>query len=154
MRLTLRGEYALRALLALGLHPATEIVRIQTIADEQRIPKRFLEQILTDLKEVGVVESRRGVQGGYRLARPASKISLAEVIRHIDGPLAPISCVSERFYEPCTCPDEARCGIRAIMREVRDSVSQVLEGISIEDVCQRARALKQKPDAPAGDYVI
>jgi len=154
MRLTLRGEYALRALLALGLHPPAEIVRIQTIADEQRIPKRFLEQILTDLKDAGVVESRRGAQGGYRLARPPAKISLAEVIRHIDGPLAPISCVSERFYEPCTCPDESRCGIRDIMRQVRDSVSQMLEGISLEDVCQRTRILNRNPDAPSGDYSI
>lgn len=154
MRLTLRGEYALRALLVLGLHPPDEVVRIQLIADQQRIPKRFLEQILNDLKEAGVVESRRGVQGGYRLARAPRQISLAEVIRHIDGPLAPISCVSERFYEPCTCPDEARCGIRDIMRHVRDAFAQLLEGISLEDVCTRTRALQAGGESTPGDYVI
>ncbi len=155
MKLSLRGEYALRAMLALGLHHAEgELVRIRAIADEQRIPKRFLEQILNDLKDAGVVESRRGVQGGYRLGRPPEKISLAEVIRHIDGALAPVSCVSERFYEPCSCPDEARCGIRNVMREVRDGVARMLEGVSLADLVARTRRLQAAP-APGGeDYSI
>ena len=109
MKLSLRGEYALRALLVLGLNYKQSVVRIQTISQQQNIPKRFLEQILNDLKSAGAVESKRGVAGGYRLARPPKEISLATVIRHIEGALAPVSCVSERFYEKCSCPDEARC---------------------------------------------
>lgn len=154
MRLSVRGEYALRAMLALGLREGEPVVRIQAIADEQRIPKRFLEQILNDLKDAGVVTSRRGVQGGYRLARSPGKISLAEIIRHIDGPLAPVSCVSERFYERCTCPDEARCGLRSIMREVRDAVSDMLEGVTLAELCRRTRVLSQVREVPGPDYMI
>lgn len=154
MRLSVRGEYALRAMLALGLHAEKAVVRIQAIADEQRIPKRFLEQILNDLKDAGVVTSRRGVQGGYRLARPAERISLAEIIRHIDGPLAPVSCVSERFYERCSCPDEARCGIRSVMREVRDAVAGLLEQVSLADLCARERRLQGTADGLSPEYMI
>src|SRR5882757_3476991 len=106
MKLSVRGEYALRALLVLGLNYDQSVVRIQTISEQQNIPKRFLEQILNDLKSAGVVQSRRGVAGGYRLAKPPQDITLAAVIRHIEGALAPVSCVSERFYEKCSCPDE------------------------------------------------
>lgn len=154
MRLSVRGEYALRAMLALGLHAEDSVVRIQAIADEQRIPKRFLEQILNDLKDAGVVTSRRGIQGGYRLARPADGITLAEIIRHIDGPLAPVSCVSQKFYEPCTCPDPDRCGIRSVMREVRDAVSDMLEGVTLAELCRRTRALAVAREVPGPDYMI
>src|SRR5581483_9975763 len=125
-----RGEYALRALLVLGLHYGDDkVVQIKTISDEQRIPKKFLEQILNDLKSAGVVTSKRGVAGGYRLARRPEEITLAPVIRHLEGALAPLSCVSERFYERCTCPDESRCAIRSVMREVRDAVVKIMEQV-------------------------
>ena len=145
MKLTLRGEYALRALLVLALHDKS-IVRIQTISQQQNIPKRFLEQILHDLKSAGVVDSKRGVSGGYRLARPPEDISLATVIRHIEGALAPVSCVSERFYEKCSCPDEARCAIRSVMKEVRDALVGIMEKLTVADLRARARSLQ---DAPA-----
>ncbi len=102
MKLSLRGEYALRALLVLGLNYGQEVVRIQAISDEQNIPKRFLEQILNDLKTAGLVRSKRGVSGGYRLARKPEEITLASVVRHVEGALAPVSCVSENFYEKCS----------------------------------------------------
>src|SRR5438477_1914823 len=123
MKLSLRGEYALRALLVLGLNYPKPVTRIQTISEQQNIPKRFLEQILNDLKSAGVVQSKRGIAGGYRLAMAPEKVTLAEVIRHMEGALAPISCVSERFYEKCSCPDEARCGLRSVMKEVRDAIA-------------------------------
>jgi Rrf2 family protein len=97
MKLSVRGEYALRALLVLALSPEQNVVRIQTISEQQNIPKRFLEQILNDLKAAGIVESRRGVAGGYRLARRPEDITLASVVRHIEGALAPVSCVSARW---------------------------------------------------------
>ena len=103
MKLSLRGEYALRSLIVLGLsYGKEEVVRIQSISDQQNIPKRFLEQILNDLRGAGLLESKRGVSGGYRLKVAPDKITLAEVIRLIEGPLAPVSCVSEKFYERCT----------------------------------------------------
>ena len=153
MKLSLRGEYALRALLVLGLNYNQPVVRIQSISQQQNIPKRFLEQILNDLKSAGAVESKRGVAGGYRLARPPKEISLATVIRHLEGALAPVSCVSERFYEKCSCPDEARCAIRSVMKEVRDAVVKVAERVSIADLCQRSRKLLEKPLQPL-DFVI
>jgi len=114
MKLSLRGEYALRALLVLGLNYGQAVVRIRTISLQQNVPKRFLEQILNDLKSAGIVQSRRGAAGGYRLARAPEEITLAEIVRHIEGALAPVSCVSERFYEKCSCPDESRCAIRSV----------------------------------------
>ncbi len=153
MKLSLRGEYALRALLVLGLNHTQPVVRIQTISQQQNIPKRFLEQILNDLKSAGVVESKRGVAGGYRLARPPEDISLATVIRHIEGALAPVSCVSERFYEKCSCPDEARCAIRSVMKQVRDAVVKLVEKLTVADLCERARRLQEIHAGPV-DFMI
>ena len=145
MKLSLRGEYALRALLVLGQLYDKPLVRIQTISDQQNIPKRFLEQILNDLKSAGVVSSRRGVAGGYRLARRPDEITLATVIRHVEGALAPVSCVSERFYEKCSCPDESRCPIRSVMKEIRDAIVRIAEHITVADLCERSRKLHQPP---------
>jgi len=153
MKLSVRGEYALRALLVLGLNYKQPVVRIQTISERQNIPKRFLEQILNDLKSAGVVESKRGVTGGYRLSRPPQEISLAAVIRHIEGALAPVSCVSERFYEKCSCPDETRCSIRSVMKEVREAVVSIMEKRTVADLCERACKL-QDTHANAHDFVI
>ena len=153
MKLSLRGEYALRALVVLGLNHGKSVLRIQAISDQQNIPKRFLEQILNDLKSAGVVDSKRGVAGGYRLSKPPEQISLAVVIRHIEGPLAPVSCVSEKFYSKCTCPDESKCGIRSIMKEVRDAIVTILEGVSVAELCQRVQQLQGVQANPL-DYVI
>jgi Rrf2 family protein len=141
MKLSQRGEYALRALVVLGENYPQDVVRIQAISAKQNIPKRFLEQILNDLKSAGFVESRRGVAGGYRLAVPPDQIKLASVVRHVEGALAPVGCVSEKFYEKCSCPDESRCVIRSVMKEVRDSIVKILENTSVADLCQRAKKL-------------
>lgn len=155
MKLTVRGEYALRALLVLGWDYLEDdsVVRIQAISSQQNIPKRFLEQILNDLKSAGIVESKRGVAGGYRLRKPPQRITLAEIIRHVEGPLAPVSCVSERFYEKCSCPDETRCPIRSVMKEVRDATVKILENVTIADLCERWHKLRQEPGGPF-DFII
>lgn len=155
MKLSVRGEYALRAMqvLARDFQEDDSVVRIQEISEKQNIPKRFLEQILNDLKSAGLVMSKRGVAGGYRLKRKPEQITLAEIIRHIEGPLAPVSCVSEKFYEKCSCPDESRCAIRAVMKEVRDSIVQVMDSTSLADLATRARALEQQPLNPF-DFMI
>ncbi|MEI7729508.1 MAG: Rrf2 family transcriptional regulator [Verrucomicrobiota bacterium] len=153
MKLTLRSEYALRALAVLGMSYEQPVVPIETISSQQHIPKRFLEQILNDLKNAGIVESRRGTNGGYRLAKPPEQISLASVIRHLDGALAPVRCVSENFYQQCSCPDEARCGIRSIMKEVRDAIVKTMDNITVADLCARYRKLQGDLNNPT-DYVI
>jgi Rrf2 family protein len=148
MKLSLRGEYALRALLVLGLNYDQNVVRIQSISDQQNIPKRFLEQILNDLKSAGIVRSKRGVAGGYRLARRPEEITLAAVVRHIEGALAPVSCVSEQFYEKCSCPDESRCALRSVMKEIRDAVVKIAERVTIAELCTRWRKLQLEPLSP------
>ncbi|MDB6017078.1 MAG: transcriptional regulator, BadM/Rrf2 family [Pedosphaera sp.] len=153
MKLSLRGEYALRALIVLGLNYGQAVVRIQTISDQQNVPKRFLEQILNDLKSAGIVESKRGVAGGYRLSKPPEQISLALVIRHIEGPLAPVSCVSEKFYARCSCPDENKCGIRSVMRDVREAIVGILEGVTVAELCARVKQLQGVQSNPL-DYII
>ena len=143
----------MRALIVLGLNPPSNVVRIQAISEQQNIPKRFLEQILNDLRAAGILESRRGISGGYRLRLPPEQITLAEVIRLIDGPLAPVSCVSEKFYERCSCPDENVCGIRSIMKEVRDAIVRILEGVTLAQLCDRVRQLQGRHSNPL-DYII
>jgi Rrf2 family protein len=155
MKLSVRGEYALRALIVLGLDYLDDdsVVRIQEVSRRQNIPKRFLEQILNDLKSAGLVESKRGVAGGYRLKLSPEQITLAEVIRHVEGPLAPVSCVSQRFYERCTCPNEKQCAIRSVMKEVRDAIVKILEDVTVAQLCERAKALQNAQAHPL-DYVI
>jgi Rrf2 family transcriptional regulator, cysteine metabolism repressor len=145
MKLSLRGEYALRAMLVLGLNYEQPVVRIQTISDQQNIPKRFLEQILNDLKSGGFVQSRRGVAGGYRLARRPEQINVASIVRHVEGALAPVSCVSEKFYEKCSCPDESRCAIRSVMKEVREAIVSIAERVTVAELCGRAKKLEEEP---------
>ena len=155
MKLSVRGEYALRALLVLArdYQEDDSVVRIQEVSERQNIPKRFLEQILNDLKSAGIVESKRGVAGGYRLRRPPERVKLAEIIRHIEGPLAPVSCVSEGFYERCSCPNEEKCGIRSVMKEVRDAIASILEQVTVAQLCERVKKLQGSHANPL-DYII
>ena len=153
MKLLQRGEYALRALLVLGMNHGSSVVRIRDIAQQQNIPRRFLEQILNDLKSAGFVLSKRGVAGGYRLQRGPNEISLADIIRHLEGPLAPVGCVSVNYYQRCSCPDEAKCAIRSVMQEVRDAIVGVLEGVSVAHLCDRVRDLQGPVENPL-DYII
>jgi len=153
MKLSVRGEYALRALLVLSMNYGDQVVRIQTISEQQNIPKKFLEQILNDLKSLGAVESKRGIKGGYRLARPPENITLASIVRHVEGAIAPVSCVSDRFYERCTCPDEATCPIRDVMKEAREAVVRIMERTTLADLRDRARRLQKAP-AEVADFVI
>ena len=138
MKLSKKGEYALRSLINLGIavEMKRRLVQVSELAESEQLPVKFLEQILQALKEAGIVESERGKFGGYRLARPASKIPIGEVVRLIDGPLAPIRCVSQTAYEPCTCPDEAHCGLRMLMLDVRNAIADILDRYSLADVVE------------------
>jgi Rrf2 family protein len=91
--------------------------------------------------------------GGYRLAKPPGQISVAAIVRHLEGALAPVSCVSEQFYQKCSCPDESRCAIRSVMKEVREAVVRIVERVTIEELCERSRKLEQEPFKPL-DFVI
>jgi len=134
MRLSKRGEYGLRALQDLAAHYGEGPVPNKELAERNNIPPRFLEQILLTLKHGQIMRSRKGPHGGYYLARPPQQINLAEVVRLLDGPLAPISCVSETAYEPCGCPNMETCGLRRVMKEVRDTVAGIMENTTLADL--------------------
>jgi len=134
MKLSKRGEYGLRALQDLTAHYGEGPVPNRDLAARNNVPPRFLEQILLTLKHGQIVRSQKGPRGGYYLARPPQHINLAEVVRLLDGPLAPISCVSETAYEPCGCPDMEACGLRRVMREVRDVVAGMMERTTLADL--------------------
>ncbi|MEN6561682.1 MAG: Rrf2 family transcriptional regulator [Acidobacteriota bacterium] len=137
MRLSTKGEYASRAMLELARRYAGGPVHSREIAKAQEIPQRFLEQILLLLKRAGYLRSRKGQHGGYVLAKPPAQINVAEVIRVMDGPLAPIDCVSVMAHE--TCPMEATCGLRWLWKEVRDAVAEILEATTFDDLVRRSR---------------
>lgn len=146
MRLSKRGEYGLRAMIMLatpGPDGHARTVQIREISQREQIPAKFLEQILLALKNAGLLHSKMGVGGGYHLAKPASEISLGSIVRVLDGPLAPVKCVSQMAYEPCGCPDEESCGLRLVMGDVRNAISALLDGTSLADVTERVDSVKQ-----------
>jgi Rrf2 family protein len=142
MKITKKSEYALRALIQIALNDGV-IVRAKGIADKENMSVKFLEQVLALLKHRGIVETRRGGGGGYILNRPAEDITLAEIIRLVDGPLAPVSCVSEMAYVPCG-QNEKLCALRSVMGEVRLAITGVLEKITVADLCRRTTELEAK----------
>jgi Rrf2 family protein len=146
MRLSKRGEYGLRAMIELATWesdlPDPRIVQIKELAERQKIPAKFLEQILLSLKNAGLLQSKMGIGGGYHLARPPAEISLGHIVRVLDGPLAPIRCVSQMAYEPCGCPDEQTCGLRMVMSDVRNAISDILDTTTLADVAGRVEAAK------------
>jgi Rrf2 family cysteine metabolism transcriptional repressor len=132
MKLTTRSEYALLALVYLNRHDDKGFVSVETIALAQGIPPKYLEQILLALKRAKYLRSSRGQHGGYRLARPANKITLAEIVRLFDGALAPTESVSQYFYG--STPIEKEKSLIRVFKEVRDFVSNKLEHTTLADV--------------------
>jgi Rrf2 family protein len=148
MRLSKRGEYGLRAMIALA-DPVKKnnfpaMLQIKEISEHEQISPKFLEQILLTLKNAGLLHSKMGVGGGYYLARPASEITLGQIFRILDGPVAPIRCVSQMAYEPCGCPDEQTCGLRLAMSDVRNAIADILDNTSLADVTKRQSAMRKK----------
>ena len=148
MRLSKRGEYGLRAMIRLaepttnGSSPA--MMQIKEISQREQISPKFLEQILLTLKNAGLLHSKMGVGGGYYLARPASEITLGQIFRVLDGPVAPIRCVSQMAYEPCGCPDEQTCGLRLAMGDVRNAIANILDHTTLAGITERQGALRKQ----------
>lgn len=142
--LTKKAKYALKALLFLGEMYGSDPVLISDLAEKEGIPKKFLELILLNLKYKGILQSRKGKGGGYLLGRPPETITLGEVIRALDGPLAPIPCVSQTAYVKCDeCVDEKTCGIRLVMKQVRDETAKILDGTTLADLLKKVNLLKR-----------
>lgn len=129
--LTKKGKYGIKALVHLAQLPQGELAVVGEVASANNIPKKFLDAILGELRNAGFVQSRKGKDGGYRLARPAEDIMVGHVVRVLDGPLAPISCASHSRYESCEDCDEAICQVRHMMLEVRQAIADVLDHRSL-----------------------
>ena len=131
----MKAKYGLRAMLFLAREYGEGPILISEIARKEAIPKKFLELILLELRNTGYLHSKKGKGGGYYLGKSPQQISLGEIIRILDGPLAPIPCVSLTAYRRCPdCPDEKTCGIRVVMKEVRDATARILDGTTLADV--------------------
>jgi Rrf2 family protein len=138
--LSQKARYALHALIVLAQHDGEEPMQIADVATEARVPRKFLEQILVDLKRRGIVRSQRGRAGGYFIGKNPKDISFADVIRTIDGPLALAPCVSVTAYHKCDdCVDEATCSIRKVLMAARDATADVLEARTIAQAAANAR---------------
>lgn len=136
MNISKRAEYGLRALINLGI--AKELghdrVSANNLARADNLPLKFLEQILIQLREAGYVETQRGKGGGYYIGKPMKEIKMGDLVRLLDGPLAPIACASKSAYAHCSCPDETHCGLRMLMIDVRNAIVGILDRYSLHNV--------------------
>ncbi len=139
-----KTKYALKALVFLARHYDRGPILIADLAREEAIPKKFLEAILVALKNNGVLQSKKGKGGGYYLSRHPNSITFGQAIRIMEGPIALVPCVSETSYAKCTeCGSELTCGIRAVMKEVRDATAKILDGTTLADVLERIANAEQ-----------
>ena len=138
-----KAKYGLKAVLSLAGDPQLQPAVVAELARREAIPRKFLEQILLELKHRGVLQSRRGRGGGYQLTRPADRLSIGEIIRALDGPIAPTSCVSQTAYVKCDeCGDEETCGVRIVMKEVHAATTRILDSTTVADVIRSVEAVK------------
>lgn len=148
--LSQKAKYAIKALLVLArAQEKGVLVQAPDISAEQNIPKKFLDLIFFELRRHGLVQSTRGREGGYSLAQPAAGISIAAIVRAVDGPLAPLPCASVKFYRRCAdCTDEKTCEVRRLMREVRDAASAILDNTSLAEAAAQnsPRRKNRKPE--------
>lgn len=145
--LSKKAKYGLKASLLLAREASRGPILVEELSTRERIPRKFLEAILLELKHRGIVQSRKGRGGGYFLGRKPAEITLGEVVRVLDGPLAAVSCVSQTAYMPCEeCADEHNCAVRLAMKEVRDATARILDGTTL--AAANARALRASDAAP------
>lgn len=141
--LTKKGKYGLKAMVHLASAEFGQPVAVLEIAERQQIPKKFLDGILCELRNAGFVHSKMGKGGGYLLARPARDIMIGDIVRTIDGPLAPVQCASKTRYRRCDdCVDENACAVRKVMQNAQRALSEVLDNCSLERMSNSARNIK------------
>ncbi len=138
--LTKKGKYGLKAAVHLARLAPGGSIQVADLADQNQIPKKFLDVILGELRNAGFLTSRKGKLGGYRLSRPPEEINVGAMIRALDGPLAPFPCASRNAYEPCEDCDVARCQVRILMVKVRDAIGTVLDTYTLAEMRDLSRA--------------
>lgn len=148
MKISKKSEYAIRALVAIAKDSSGRLHQIQQLSKEEVIPVKFLEQILLVLRHAGILSSRRGIKGGYAFARRPDEVTVGEVIRLMDGPLAPVPCASPVPLDKCSCPDPDTCALRMLMMRVRQELAETLDNCSISDV------VRMSPGLSSGEFVI
>ncbi len=140
--LSKKAQYSILALVKLAKEYNKGPLVIGSISQSERIPRKFLEAILFDLKQTGILGSKKGKGGGYYLIKKPEEINLADIIRHIDGAIALIPCVTYKYYQPCQhCKDELTCGIRSVIKDIRDDTVNILKKISLSDIISREELL-------------
>ncbi len=140
-----KTKYALKALGYLAEHSTGAPILIAELADKENIPKKFLEAILVALRKGGVLKSRIGKGGGYMLAVPPEEITVSRVVLILEGEFAPLPCLSDTNPTRCDeCDDQASCGIRLVMRDVKNAVMAVMDGVSVADMVERSKAVRMK----------
>ena len=142
MRLSTRGHYGLKAMFDLAQHFGAEPIPLKSVAERQNLSEHYLEQLIAMLRKAGLVNSVRGSQGGYILARGPAQITVGDVIRALEGPIAPVYCVSEE--DPGNCDEADYCIARTVWERVRDGIAGVLDAISLADMCREAEEAQQK----------
>jgi Rrf2 family protein len=150
LMLSKKAKYAVNALVYLAQQPVNQPIHISTIATNENISRKFLESILLVLRNAGMVNSKKGKEGGYYLLMPPEDINMADVMRIFDGPIALLPCVTHKYYQKCNeCKDEAHCGIRDVFSDIRRETVRMLKDASLAEIVKRATALSV--DLPAGD---
>ncbi len=152
MKLSKKSDYALRAMIYLSMNYQKGSVQIKEISAKEKIPQKFLENILLALRKVGILNSKMGLRGGYELARSPDLITLGDVIRVLDGAIAPVNCVSQMSYKPCS--EEVTCVIRGVMMDVRKAITDVLDTITFADMCKRVKDSLEKKESEVLTYAI
>lgn len=152
MKLSKKSDYALRAMICLSLNHQKGAIQIKEISAKEKIPQKFLENILLTLRKAGILNSRMGLKGGYELARSPDLITIGDVIRALDGTIAPVDCVSQMSYKPCT--EEVTCVIRGVMLDVRNAITDVLDTMTFADLCKRVKDSLEKKTSEALTYTI
>ena len=150
MKLSRKSDYALRALFCLVAHRGEGPISIRIIAEQNDIPRRFLEQIMLDLKSRGWVESIAGRDGGFVLAKKPEEITMGEIVRHFDGILAPIACVSTSHYEACS--QEGSCRFRRVMLDIRNYIARLMDGATLSTVFAAAIVRRDEVFSPEFNY--
>src|SRR5688572_12726826 len=147
--LTNRSKYGLKAALALAQEAGRGPVLVSDLSERERIPRKFLEAILLELKRHGVLDSKKGRGGGYYLRRKPTDVTVGQIIRALDGPLALVPCVSQTAYRRCDeCIDEETCGVRRAMKEVRDATARILDNTTLSGLNAKVGAARRGGDVP------
>ncbi len=140
--LSKKAKYAINALVYLAQQPLDQPIQISTIAEHENISRKFLETILLDLRNAGIVNSKKGKAGGYHMLQAPEDVNMAEVMRIFDGPIALLPCVAHKYYQKChECKDEANCGIRDIFADVRRETVRMLKEATLAEIIKRAETL-------------